>query len=82
MPIIFLLAMMWVASLSSCASHAMERQDTNRQYTEKLDANPLRDQVKEFICSQVECPEHVHIDELKMNGGQFASVRVSTHYVF
>jgi hypothetical protein len=86
MPILAILALMWVASLSSCVSHEAEAfatADDGRVYKgERIDLYSVKDEVKDYLCSRVDCPDHFTVDELKLNGSQFAAVKASFHFYF
>lgn len=84
MPILVLLFMLGM-TLSQCTmrdSYALTTMETTKDYGARLDANPIRDEVKQFICSKVECPTHVHVDEVKITGRKFAALHVSANYNF
>jgi hypothetical protein len=84
MPIFMILALMWVAVVSGCTSHdaqAMTTVEAHKDYGDRLDLS-ARDQIKAYLCKEIDCPDHFTVDELKTSGRQFSAIHVSAHYVF
>ena len=64
----FIMALMFLSPLAMCVSqgNAMTIVESKQQYSEKLDLS-VRDQIKAYICSEIDCPEHLKLDELKIS---------------
>lgn len=82
MPVVFILLLMWVGSLSACAQNAAAMSiEDSRDYDRKIDIN-VRDQVETYVCRRVGCDIPLHVDEFKTHGAQIAALHVSFHAYF
>lgn len=80
MPVIIILLLMWASSISACTENAnafsTEQRADDKRHVE------LSQPAKDYICSQVNCPDHVMVEEFKLDGEKFASMKVQVKYAF
>lgn len=81
MKISHVLVLAWVGSLAACVSHNANAFTIDDA---KLDITgiDLNQQIKEFVCGYINCPQYIQVDQIQVHGTQLAALHVSTHIYF
>lgn len=74
------LAVIWVGIVSACTQNAnafsTEQHADDKQHVE------LSQPVKDYICSEIYCPQHFTIEQIKLENDKFAAAKIEVHYAF